>query len=187
MRSDPYSYVDSEAPPLGLRPSKRRMRRQRLLETALPCVLITGILIALLFTVGHLGASARSSFRNMARRSLMSKLSMLQLSDEQRVVAPADAPADAPANALATLLRGELTHRDRSEIQPLEPQPQLHPGHDRLAGDRTRTHAQRAEPQSQLERARPASDHEPTAGNRELAARRHAHPSASTPTAALQP
>ena len=76
-----YGFVDYDAPAPGERNGRRRMRRQRLLETALPCVLLAGVIVALLFTVGHLGASAR----NMARRSrlMMAKANMVLLSEEE--------------------------------------------------------------------------------------------------------
>ena len=39
---------------------RRRLRRQRLIETALPCALVAALLIAGVFTIGHLGHVAKT-------------------------------------------------------------------------------------------------------------------------------
>ena len=58
-------------PAAGLQHStqKRRLRRQRFLETALPCALIAALLVAAVFTVGHVGAQTRNAARLRAARS----------------------------------------------------------------------------------------------------------------------
>ena len=110
MRSDPYSYVDSEAPPLGLR------RRSG------ACV-ARGCSRPPCRACSSPASSSRSSSPSApARRPQQLRTWRVQPNVEavdasalRRAACrrPADAPADAPANALATLLRGELTHRDR--------------------------------------------------------------------------
>ena len=55
QRDNPYPYSTTDRST-----QKRRLNRQRLLETALPCSLIAAILVAGLFTVGHMGQKARA-------------------------------------------------------------------------------------------------------------------------------
>ena len=84
---------EEPSPPSDVRPQKRRLRRQRIIETAVPCALIAGVLTALIFTVGHVGANARYVERAKAKRAAMTRASMLQLLSEHVLTVEAANPA----------------------------------------------------------------------------------------------
>ena len=50
LRARDFDHIPSD---LGTQ--KRRLRRQRILETALPCAIVSALLVAAVFTVGHVG------------------------------------------------------------------------------------------------------------------------------------
>ena len=71
-RYDRYEYTplletdQFEAEPVAegsVRPQARRQRRNRMLQTALPCALLAGVLVTLFFVVGHVGLDARTAKR----------------------------------------------------------------------------------------------------------------------------
>ena len=62
---------DFDYEPSDMGTQKRRMRRQRILETALPCAIIAALLVAAVFTVGHVGAQARARERARASRATL--------------------------------------------------------------------------------------------------------------------
>lgn len=49
--------------PESMRSGRRRLRRERMLQTAVPCAVVAGIVVALMFTVGQIGTKARNSVR----------------------------------------------------------------------------------------------------------------------------
>ena len=59
LRARDFDHVPSD---LGTQ--KRRLRRQRFMETALPCAIIAALVVAAVFTVGHVGANARASIEH---------------------------------------------------------------------------------------------------------------------------
>ena len=64
LRTRDFDHVPSD-----LLTQKRRLRRQRMLELALPCAIIAALLVACVFTVGHVGAQARFEARARAARA----------------------------------------------------------------------------------------------------------------------
>ena len=82
MSSSYGSFRDFDSPQPQLRPQKRRLRQQRLLETALPCVLIIGVVVALFFTVGRIGVNARSTMQRMQVPDRLPGMKPADLSDQ---------------------------------------------------------------------------------------------------------
>ena len=63
LRARDFDHIPSD---LGTQ--KRRLRRQRILETALPCAIVSALLVAAVFTVGHVGVKARAMARARAAK-----------------------------------------------------------------------------------------------------------------------
>ncbi|KAL1526490.1 hypothetical protein AB1Y20_015200 [Prymnesium parvum] len=59
---------DFAIPPSDLETQRKRTKRQRLIELALPCALFSALLIAVFFSTGHQEASRRLMARAMATR-----------------------------------------------------------------------------------------------------------------------
>ena len=81
LRARDFDHVPSD---LGTQ--KRRLRRQRFLETVLPCAIIAALVVAAVFTVGHVGANARASIehtRLLKAQMMLNSESTAQLADSR--------------------------------------------------------------------------------------------------------
>lgn len=84
LRARDFDHVPSD---LGTQ--KRRLRRQRMIEMAIPCAIVAALLVAAVFTVGHIGANAREAERSHMRAQMLlaSEHSTVQLGDSHAVPA----------------------------------------------------------------------------------------------------
>ena len=109
---------DFDQPPSDLQTQKRRLRRQRMIETALPCALVAALLVAAAFTVGHVGAKARAMERARHARAatVLARADAPLLSPSERLdqmLAAVRATPEGPAVASATVLA--LQHGEAPE------------------------------------------------------------------------
>ena len=96
---------DFSSPPSDLETQRKRTKRQRFLELALPCAFFAALVIAAFFSTGHQEASRRF----MAARAMVTRL------DAQPTVAmPTVAGGDAAAPMQTAGLVGNLAPRDAS-------------------------------------------------------------------------
>ena len=94
---------DFSSPPSDLETQRKRTKRQRFLELALPCAFFAALVIAAFFSTGHQEASRRF----MAARAMATRL------DAQPTVAmPTVAGGDAAAPMQTAGLVGNLAPRD---------------------------------------------------------------------------
>ncbi len=110
--------VEEEPPVPGQRSSKRRLVRHRLMQTAVPCALLAGVLVAIVFTVGHTGTTAR----RVARRSFLSGTDGSPWRRSTWQLQVADEAAPAFYSRTTTLMQRPSPHEQEPQQQP----PQQH-------------------------------------------------------------
>ena len=65
---------------------RRRSRRQRLLETALPCALVAALLITALFTVGHMGHVSKRRDQHARQATQRAQTTAKQMEEQAKKI-----------------------------------------------------------------------------------------------------
>ena len=141
LRARDFDHVPSD---LGTQ--KRRLRRQRFMETALPCAIIAALVVAAVFTVGHVGANARASIEHT--RLLKAQMMLNSESTGQHAgsrFAPLNAPVAAGTQHGEQQLGGEAAQpSDAADAR------ETAAGRAARAGAKRAAHAEALEPGAAL-------------------------------------